>query len=212
MSAFPIPSYSHSGEDRLIWKLFGYRPTGTYVDIGCYHPMDYSNTYLLYRAGWRGTVVDADDHFLPLYREARPGDRVVNAAISNSPGIVTLYTLADRSLNTIDDTVARNHEAAKPGSVIGQKTVEARRLGELLGEVGAGNVDFLNIDVEGRDLDVLESNDWQRWSPGMIAIEDHAIKLAAVADSPTFRFMAMQGYFLHSKCNYTCIYLRTLKG
>jgi FkbM family methyltransferase len=208
MSNFPIPSYSHSGEDRLIWKLFGYRTTGTYIDVGCYHPTEYSNTYLLYRAGWRGLVVDADDHFLPFYRELRPEDHVLHAAIAKQTGSVTLFTFADRSLNTINAAVAAAYEAKNPSTNTGQVVVQVQRLDRVLEREAVAHVDFLNIDVEGADLDVLESNDWQRWTPDVIAIEDHQIDLRNVQASETWRFLSGHRYLLHSKCNYTSVYCR----
>jgi FkbM family methyltransferase len=207
MAAFPIPSYSHSGEDRLVWKLAGYRDTGTYVDIGGYHPTDYSNTYLLYRAGWRGLVIDADNHFLPLYATLRPEDRVRHCAIAGTPGTATLHTFEDRSLNTLDPAVAAEY-AARGSARSGQITVEAVRLEQALDESGIAQIDFLNIDVEGADLQVLQSNDWARWTPGIIAIEDHRLDLASVQASATWQYLATRGYFLQSKCNYTSVYCR----
>jgi FkbM family methyltransferase len=200
MARFPIPSYSHSGEDRLLWKLLGYRSSGVFVDVGCYHPVDFSNTYLLYRAGWRGLVIDADDYFLSLYRELRPGDKVVNVAVAAAAGTSQLSVFADRSLNTVDPVVARERGPARTVAV------ETRRLEQVLAEHQVGPVDFLNVDVEGSDLDVLASNDWQRWRPSIVAVEDHALDLGQAAESAIYRFLGGHGYFLHSKCNYTSVY------
>lgn len=206
MPAFPIPSYSHSGEDRLIWKLFGYARGGTYVDVGCYHPADYSNTYLLYCAGWRGLAIDADDHFLALYATMRPEDKVRNVGISVAPGTATLFTFDDRSLNTFDPSIAAEREAADPARWLGEIAVPVKRLDQLLAEEAIGHFDFLNIDVEGRDLAVLQSNDWQRWKPRIIAVEDHEMDLSRVDRSATYQFLAATGYALQSQCNYTSVY------
>jgi FkbM family methyltransferase len=212
-TTFPIPSYSQAGEDRLVWKLFGYRAAGTYVDVGCHHPTNFSNTYLLYRAGWRGVVIDADAHFLPLYATIRPEDAVVHAAIGGKPGPVTLYTFPDRALNTVDAAAAAT--ARRTGAASRQAeqvTVEARRLDEVLEVEAVAQVDFLNIDVEGADLDVLEANDWERWVPEVIAIEDHRLDLADVRGSDTWRYLSARRYPLHSKCNYTSVYVRSERG
>ena len=208
MLKFPIPSYSQCGEDRLIWKLFGYQSTGTYVDIGCHHPTNYSVTYLLYIAGWRGLVVDADNQYLPLFAEVRPGDTVRNFAISKTPGTATLLLFKGGSMNTLDPALAAQYEANTPAKRAGTRQVEVRRLDQLLAEAGIEHVDFLNIDVEGYDLDVLESNDWQRWNPNIIAIEDQNIELDAPQRSEIYQFLTGRGYFLHSQCHYTSVYCR----
>jgi FkbM family methyltransferase len=208
MLKFPIPSYSQCGEDRLIWKLFGYRSTGTYVDIGCYHPTNYSVTYLLYLAGWRGLAIDADNHFLPLYAQARPEDTVCNFAISKTPRMATLLIFEGRSMNTLDPAIAAKYEAETTAKRAGTQQVEVRRLDRLLAEACIESIDFLNIDVEGCDLDVLESNDWQRWKPAIIAIEDQNIELNAVQRSEIFRFLNPHGYYLHSQCHHTSVYCR----
>jgi FkbM family methyltransferase len=205
---FPIPSYSQCGEDRLIWKLFGYRKTGTYVDIGCYHPTDYSVTYLLYCVGWRGLAVDADSHFLPLYAEVRPKDAVRNFAIAKTPGTATLLLFEGRSMNTLDPAIAARYEAETTATRAGTCDVEVRRLDQVLEETGLKDIDFLNVDVEGCDLGVLESNDWQRWQPKIIAIEDQHIDLAAPQRSDIYRFLDERAYYLHSQCHHTSVYCR----
>ncbi len=203
---FPIPSYSQCGEDRLIWKLFGYRSTGTYVDIGCHHPTNYSVTFLLYQAGWRGLVVDADNQYLPLYAQVRPGDTACNFAISKTPGMATLLLFEGGSMNTLDPSLAAKYAAQTPARRAGTRPIEARRLDRLLGDAGIEHVDFMNIDVEGSDLEVLESNDWQRWTPHIIAVEDQNIELDTPRRSEKYQFLTRRGYFLHSQCHYTSVY------
>lgn len=204
---FPIPSFSHSGEDRLILKLFGYRTSGTYVDVGCYHPVNYSNTYLLYLMGWSGIVIDADDIFLQAYREVRPKDRVIHVGIAARDNRTEFYLFADRSLNTFDKARAQELQSQNPQAIVGKKHVEVRPLAAVLAEHQIGAVDFLNIDVEGLDLEVLMSNDWSRWRPKLVLVEDHSLNLMQPGDSAIFRYLCDQGYRLHSKCNYSSVYV-----
>ncbi len=205
---FPIPSYSQCGEDRLVWKLFGYRPTGTYVDIGCFHPTNYSVTYLMYCAGWRGLVVDADQQYLPLYAQARPEDIVHNCAVSDTSGAATLLLFEGGSMNTLDPAVAAKYSAETTAKRAGTRQVEVRRLDELLDATGIAHVDFLNVDVEGGDLAVLRSNDWQRREPAIIAVEDQSIDLNAPQHSEIYRFLLDRGYYLNSQCHHTSVYCR----
>jgi FkbM family methyltransferase len=205
---FPIPSYSHSGEDRLVLKLFQWQQGGIYVDVGCNHPTEFSNTYLLYQFGWSGLVIDADDAFLPEFGRVRPRDAVIHCGIARESGAAELKLFMDRSLNTFSAETAAAVLARDPDALVGTRTVQLSPLAEILAIEEMGEFDFLNVDVEGYDLQVLESSDWGRWRPAIVAVEDHGISLTAPQNSETYRFMAAQDYALHSKCNYTSVYVR----
>src|SRR4051812_40394323 len=103
-------SYSQDGEDMLIWSLLR-GTTGTYIDVGAYHPVLYSNTYGLYRKGWKGIVIDANDRFRPLYRLLRPRDRFIHAAVGKEEKKRTYYRYADGAYNTLDDREAEKLSA-----------------------------------------------------------------------------------------------------
>lgn len=205
---FPIPSYSHSGEDRLVLKLFQWQQHGTYVDVGCNHPTEFSNTYLLYRFGWSGLVIDADDAFLAEFGRVRPLDAVVHCGIARESGSAELTLFKDRCLNTFSAEVAAAVIARDPDALVGTRTVLLSPLAEILAVEEIGEIDFLNVDVEGYDLMVLESSDWDRWRPAIVAVEDHGISLSSPQDSATYRFMVAKDYALHSKCNLTSVYVR----
>ena len=80
-------SYVQFGEDLFLTSLLGYERTeGTYVDIGCYHPVDYSNTYIFYQRGWSGLAIDANPDWKPEWQKFRPRDKFINAAIGLSEG------------------------------------------------------------------------------------------------------------------------------
>ncbi len=205
---FPIPSYSAFGEDRLILKLVGARTDGFYVDIGCHHPIDYSNTYALYRRGWRGLAVDADPEAIAAFAHHRPEDKAIHCALGSRPGAVTLHLFNDRSMNTMDEASFRAFLAKPKKRHIGDLTVECRRLDDLLAqEMPPGRaIDFLNVDCEGADLDILESNDWRRFRPGLIAVEDLGLDLARLEESGIYRLLRSQGYRLDSQLRLTSIY------
>ncbi|MCC6887983.1 MAG: FkbM family methyltransferase [Hyphomicrobiales bacterium] len=208
MSKFPIPSYSQAGEDRLIVKLLWDRleKPGFYVDVGCNHPSEYSNTYLLYLFGWRGLVIDADPTYLSGYKDARPNDIVANVAIASEAGERAYFAFEDPGLNTLCPDVARNHQA-RGERLRTTRSTRVERLDAVLARHDVPAFAFMNVDVEGLDLDVLKSNDWNRYRPMVIAIEDHQMTLSDVGRSETYRFLRDLGYSLHSKVNYTSVYL-----
>jgi FkbM family methyltransferase len=205
---FPIASYSAFGEDRLILKYLARRPPGFYVDVGAHQPVDYSNTYALHLAGWRGIAIDPDPEAVAAFRRARPRDTALQLAIGTAPGRATLHLFNDRSMNTVDPGSFARFRANPRKRHLGDIEVERRTLASVLAQsVPADtNVDFLNVDCEGADLDVLRSNDWARFHPFLLAVEDLDLDLERVTESAIFRFLRPLGYRLVSHLHYTSIY------
>jgi FkbM family methyltransferase len=208
MKQFPVPSFSHSGEDRLAVKLLSAIKNGFYVDVGCYHPVNYSNTYLLSKTGWRGLCVDADDEFLPLYSDCRPNDHVVNVGVGEVASQQDLYIFYDRSLNTFSHEQAKIIFKSKGVEYIEKRKIKIVPLQKLLIDLQITRVDYLNIDVEGRDLEVLKSLDFSAHRPALITIEDHELNLGDIAKSNIFCFLEAHDYKIHSKVNYTSFYVK----
>ena len=88
---FPRKTYSMYGEDIVIDKFFEKKQNGFYLDIGCYHPIDGNNTYLLYKKGWNGINIDINQISVDLFKIARKDDLNINTAISNTSKKVKLY-------------------------------------------------------------------------------------------------------------------------
>jgi len=205
---FPIESYSSFGEDRLILKFLSKLPAGFYVDVGAHAPKDYSNTYALYQRGWRGIAIDPDPDAITAFGKERPGDIALQVAIGTKPGKVTLHLFNDRSMNTVDKEIyektLKNPRKRHQGDI----SVERKSLADILTRhVPAGiEVNFLNVDCEGADLDVLRSNDWASFYPKLIAVEDLDLDLEKVVESRIFRYLRPLGYRLVSHLHYTSLY------
>lgn len=205
---FPIESYSSFGEDRLILKFLAKLPTGFYVDVGAHAPIDYSNTYALYQRGWRGIAIDPDPDAISAFEQVRPEDKALHLAIGTQPGQVKLHLFSDRSMNTVDEALFTKTLANPRKRHLGDLVVQRQTLAAVLAEhVPAGKtVDFMNIDCEGVDLDVLRSNDWARFHPKLLAVEDLGLDLERVVDSKIFRYLRPLGYRLVSHLHYTSLY------
>ena len=87
---FPRKTYSMYGEDIVVDKFFKKKQNGFYIDIGCYHPIDGNNTYLLYKKGWNGINIDINQLYVNLFKIARKDDLNINTAISNTSKKVKL--------------------------------------------------------------------------------------------------------------------------
>jgi hypothetical protein len=87
---FPLNTYSTFGED-LILQKFLKKKKGFYVDIGCYHPYEGNNTYLLYKKGWSGINIDIQKINIDLFNVARPDDINICCALYDKKKILNLY-------------------------------------------------------------------------------------------------------------------------
>jgi FkbM family methyltransferase len=185
-------SFSQFGEDLAVLRHFE-RRIGFYVDVGAHHPIRFSNTHLLYRRGWSGINIDANPEAIRLFGQMRPRDLNIHAALSDKVQQVEFSLYEESALSRIEVTsgaAARgNATLPTPLQKIVLQTVTLEKL--LARELPRGRtIDFLNVDCEGHDLAVLSSNDWARFRPEVVAVEDWETTTPTEVD----RFLAKQGY------------------
>jgi FkbM family methyltransferase len=198
--------YSQFGEDVVLRVLVGDKiKNGFYVDIGAYHPRHLSNTYYFYKKGWKGINIDANQNSIRAFKMLRPRDINVNAAISDkdSDG-VTFY-----SWNSVYDTISLDEAEIirkKIGPEKAQYKIPSLRLESVLDKYfpAGQSLDILNVDAEGCDLEVLKSNNWDKYKPKFIIVEDHRSDIREIMNSEKVRFLESHGYKLSS---WTCISL-----
>jgi FkbM family methyltransferase len=165
-------SYSQEGEDMLLDRFLEQRHNGFYVDIGAHHPIRFSNTFHFYRKGWGGLNVDANPGSMEMFKRIRSRDINIEAAISSSRQELTYYIFNDPALNTFRKDLALLH-AGGPYSIVKEVSIETMPLSELFDKYLPVHtkIDFLTVDVEGLDYEVLKSNDWSRYSPDFVLVE-----------------------------------------
>lgn len=206
-TSYAALSYSQEGEDMILRRMFETRKRGFYVDVGAHHPKRFSNTYAFYKRGWTGINVDATPGSMEAFRRFRPRDINVESAVAREAGALTFFQFNEPALNTFDSTLA----AARQGGdfhLIARVPIQARTLADLLAAhlpVGR-TIDFLTIDVEGLDLDVLQSNDWARFRPRCVLAECLRSSLHEISSDPVFVFLTAQGYELYAKAVQTVIF------
>ena len=163
-------SYSMDKEDLVVQEYFKNRTYGFYVDVGCYHPLQRNNTMLLYLKGWRGINIDISDFSIKLFNFLRPEDLNLNLAISNLEGEIDMFF--QKKLSQLS-TIKEKHAKIAFQGTIHNKKILSRRLNSILEEskYRGKRINFLNIDVEGSDFEVLQSLDFNKYSPELICIE-----------------------------------------
>ena len=208
-----MTSYSQEGEDLILAKLFSepggkvFR-NGVYIDVGAHHPTRFSNTNLLSQQfGWAGINIDPNPGFKKLFDEARPQDTNLEMGVSEAPDHFFLNCFGDPALNTFD--VERAELVHSWGTIqsLGTRYVLVDTLANILASHLQGNtIDFLSVDTEGHDLQVLRSNDWEIYRSLVVLVECLGYSLDALADNPIYCFMNEKGYTLYAKTCSTFIF------
>jgi FkbM family methyltransferase len=208
-------SFAQEGEDMILARIFEGQDRGFYVDVGAHHPQRFSNTYYFYLRGWRGINVDAAPGSMTLFEALRPRDINLEVPVAASRQVLTYYVFNEPALNSFSKEVSAKRDGFYGYRIISEERLETRTLADLLDEhLPAGTeIDFLSVDVEGLDYEVLSSNDWSRYRPRVLLVEDlDSRPLEDLADSALTVMLRRHGYRLTSKTVYTLIFSRADEG
>ena len=167
--------YSQWGEDQFIAEYFKNKQKGTYLDIGCFHPLMYSNTCLLYKKGWSGINIDINPTSIDLFNIVRPTDTNLCTTIDENKKIFEIYYDDPFSpVNTLDKNFYKN---LKKNNLKDSKnfTVRSQTIEEIIKVSNIKKIDFINIDVEGMDFNILTKIKIEEFKPNLISIETHKV-------------------------------------
>jgi len=166
-------SFSQSGEDVIAWGELD-KGRGFYVDIGAYHPKQFSNTYYFYKRGWRGLVVEPNSELLRLYKEIRKRDIALGVGVGGKEIVADYFMFDDPAANTFSVEQAEKNEKEAGRRMVGKKPVAILRMAKLLNDYlpEGVEIDLLSVDTEGMDEQVLSSNDWKKYRPKVVICED----------------------------------------
>ena len=168
--------YSQWGEDQFINQFFKDKIDGIYLDIGCFHPVMYSNTCLLHRKGWRGINIDINPTSIDLFNILRPKDTNLCTTINEIKEIFEIYYDDPFSpVNTLDKQFYENLEN-KNNKNTKKLFVESKSMKEILNISKIDkSIDFINLDVEGMDYKILQNINLNQLKPKLISIETHDV-------------------------------------
>lgn len=163
-------SYTQNLEDYHLSLALGGQATGFYIDIGGGHPIADNVSMWFYERGWRGLVVEPQSALADLYPRIRPRDTVFAGLVGRSSGEAELHVFPH--LHGLSTTVTANAEGSKVhGDVYHTVRLPMLTLADLCQRHQVGGIDFLKIDVEGAEADVLAGNDWGRYRPKVVVAE-----------------------------------------
>ena len=201
-------SFSQEGEDLVLARLFGDQQGGIYVDVGAHHPYRFSNTHLFYLKGWQGINIEPNPDVAALFNTARPRDINLCCGVAGQTGHLSFYKFNEPALNTFDTQVVKRR-TEQGFSVIQQIDVDIQPLSVILQKyIPAGlTIDFLSVDVEGFDFEVLQSNDWNQYRPRCVVAELLDCDVIEALNSELVSFMISKGYRFFSKTFHSTIFI-----
>ena len=187
--------------DRIVDVILKNIKKGIYVDVGCHHPLINNNTYYLFKRGWSGINIDLDFNSVEMFKYFRPNDDNYKTAVSNKKGVAKLYFFHNRApKNTIDKNYG-----------LGAKKIKKINIDTLDNIIGKSKlrikeIDFLSIDVEGNEFNVLKGLNFQKYRPKVIALElinknknyFYEQKIETIQKSKIYKFMIKKKYKLTS--------------
>jgi len=203
-------SWSQEGEDIILARLFEGQRRGFYVDIGAHHPLRYSNTQLFYRRGWRGINIDAMPGSMKPFRRSRGRDINLEIGVAAEERVLEFHTFDEPALNTFSQhTVFDMHRGMPLSSPKGRLPVKVLPLSSILEQhlPEGQRIDFLNVDAEGLDYEILASNDWRRFRPRVVLAELFGSGLEEIAQSNVGQLMREVGYRPYAKTMNTVVFL-----
>ena len=188
-------SYAQFGEDVLVWQYFARKTSGCFVEVGAHEPRDLSQTLLLEEKGWKGILIEPLAVLSERLRQQRPGSQVFQVACSSpqNRGQARFFVSDHLELSSLEKW--RNDLDTQYAQT---ETVRVMTLDDVLEQAGVrGAVDFVSIDVEGTELDVLRGFNLQKYQPALVLVEDHLYNLAV------HRWLARENYRLVKRtgCN-----------
>ena len=195
---FKKKSYSAFGEDIEIKKHFKRNFNGFYVDVGCYHPIKHNNTLLLHQKGWTGINIDINKLSIELFNFCRPKDVNLNLAISKKK-IEKIYY--QKELSLLNSIKKKQAKAAFQGKILTKK-IKSKFLNEVLAQSKFRNkkIDFLDIDVEGADFEVLTTLNFKKYDPKLISVEimpkNLDLSKMDIKNSIIYKFLIKKNYRL----------------
>jgi FkbM family methyltransferase len=205
-------SYSQSGEDIIIDALFeNFKgKEKTYLDIGANDPVICNNTYLLYKKGWRGVLVEPDTAMCEVVKAKRPADTILNIGIGLSNESEAPFYVFPGRLNTWSTFSQEEAGIRETASGIKAKkiSVPLKTINNILEQYFVTCPNFISIDVEGLDLDILKSFDFNRFRPDVFCVETISFSINNEGEKldDVGEFLRSKDYFVYADTHINTIF------
>lgn len=210
-----IKYYSQCGQDKMVLEILGYKKKGFYIDIGANDGITFSNTKVMDNLDWGGVCIEPDCDVFKKLKENRKKSININAAISDKNGTAKFTKISGRAqmLSGLSDTYSKEHlerikkETEQNGDRFEEVEINTMTFDAILkGIPNIDVIDFVSIDTEGSEFEILKSIDFKKWNISVLAVENN------YCDDEVLIYMKKQGYYVR-ECKSDDIFIKnTLKN
>ena len=194
----PSNHFGEFGEDIFVNRILKSVKKGKYIDVGCYHPFKGSLTANLYKKKWNGINIDISKTSIDLFDMVRKRDTNLNIAVSNFDGETFYYE--NSPINQQNSLIQTNENQTKV-------KIECFTLNSILKKNNIIDFDYLNIDVEGSEIEVIQGMDFNKFHPSLITIENNDLLPKDYFESDIFKILIEKDYVFINKIGVTNFFM-----
>lgn len=194
----PSVHFGEFAEDVFINRLLKNVDKGFYVDVGCYHPFKGSLTAKLYEKNWHGINIDISKTSIDLFKIVRKKDINLNLAISNFDG--ETYYYENSPINQQNSLIQKHEDQQK-------KKIKCLKLNSVLIKYNISSFEYLNIDVEGGELDVIKGIDLKKFTPILVTIENNDLLPEDYYNNDVYKILKNNDYIFINKIGVTNFFM-----
>lgn len=209
-------SYSQTGEDVIVDYLFNslkiFHPT--YLEIGTNQPKICNNTYWFYKKGCKGLCIEPDIEMVRIIEQQRPGDTILNIGVGITDQTNAEFYLFPGLMNGWSTFSREEADIRKKNTGTDYRilSVPLKNINTIMRDYFNPHPNFISLDVEGLDLEILQSIDFEKFKPEVICVETITFgylnntekKITAIND-----YMYSRGYFVYADTHINTIFCRS---
>lgn len=207
-NSFSKKAYAQEGEDMILNRYLEHKENGYFIDVGAHHPWRFSNTFFFYKKGWNGINIDPMPNSMHLFNKFRSKDINLELGISQEAKELEYFVFNEPAVNGFSKSAADDILKLPGYKLLYTVKIKTYRLSDILEKYlpNEQKIDFLTIDAEGLDLEVLRSSDWNKYRPTFVLAESDSSSLEDIRECSIYQFMQSKGYNLEAKTAKTFIY------
>lgn len=164
-------TYAQNKEDQIIDILTGFKDKGFYIDIGANNPHKISVTKKFYERGWSGINIEPNSDNYLLFLKDRPRDINLNIGLASQEGELDYYYKPNASLIDSTGFTFSKKVYEERDYDLQSKKIKVSTLNKIFSDNDLSYVDFINMDVEGFESEILSGNDWSKHKASVLCIE-----------------------------------------
>ncbi len=208
-------SYSQDGEDVTLESLLACDKNykGFYIDVGAHHPYRFSNTALFYKKGWRGINIEPTPTLFGPFERHRKDDINLNVGVSHEKDVLEFFEFDEPALNSFDKEKSEDIDKGVRYNITKRSLIPVQTLESILDEYCADKriIDFITIDAEGWDLNVIKSNNWDKYNFKFVLVEAD-VEIANLFENEVYQYLIARNYELVGLLKRTSIFRLKMKN